>query len=67
MSLTQRLRDVFTWTRRGRQDAEASTVGLTDAEEDYRPFELRSLNVVFVREKINLVCGPTGSGKSSCE
>lgn len=37
-----------------------------DEEGDERtPFEMRNLNVVMPKGKITLVCGPTGSGKSS--
>lgn len=32
-----------------------------------KPFELKDVSVVFPEGVISLVCGPTGSGKSSCE
>ncbi len=32
-----------------------------------KPFELRNVSVVFPEGVLSLVCGPTGSGKSSCE
>lgn len=40
-----------------------------EAEETVKetPFELQDVSVVFPERVISLVCGPTGSGKSSCE
>lgn len=36
-------------------------------EEPQRPFELRNLDITFIPGRINLITGPTGSGKSSRE
>ncbi|KAF8339574.1 uncharacterized protein EI90DRAFT_3151078 [Cantharellus anzutake] len=38
---------------------------INEEEQQPKDFELRGLNIIFKRGQLNLVCGPTGSGKSS--
>lgn len=45
-------------------DAEAAAETAEEDEED-KPFELRDIDITFKLGAINLVSGPTGSGKSS--
>ncbi|KAF8331910.1 uncharacterized protein EI90DRAFT_3154324 [Cantharellus anzutake] len=46
-------------------DAAVAVADDVDGEEPPKDFELRDLNTFFKRGQLNLVCGPTGSGKSS--
>lgn len=64
-SLMARIKGVFNKAPKA-ADAEAPTEAPEEADED-KPFELRDINIWFKLGGINLVSGPTGSGKSSCE
>lgn len=61
-SLLDRFKSIFK-----RKQAIALGPDTVAEEEPQRPFELRNLNIAFVPGRINLISGPTGSGKSSCE
>lgn len=41
-------------------------VAAVDEDENDKDFEMKDLTIWFKREGINLITGPTGSGKSSC-
>jgi ABC-type multidrug transport system fused ATPase/permease subunit len=64
-TLTARFKAIF---KKGPKGAEAEApAGTTEGNEGDEPFELRNINVWFKLGAVNLVSGPTGSGKSSRE
>jgi ABC-type lipoprotein export system ATPase subunit len=50
-----------------RKNPELSTEEVQEDEpgEEERPFELKDISIVFPEGALSVVCGPTGSGKSS--
>jgi ABC-type multidrug transport system fused ATPase/permease subunit len=64
-SLMARIKGIFKKAPKA-ADAEAPAETTEEADED-KPFELENVNIWFKLGGINLVSGPTGSGKSSCE
>ncbi|KAF8601971.1 P-loop containing nucleoside triphosphate hydrolase protein [Ceratobasidium sp. AG-I] len=52
-------------TMRLRKKVEEQTEEEHDQDEEERPFELKDISVVFPEGVLSIVCGPTGSGKSS--
>lgn len=57
---TARVKNVFSPKGKMIVNAEVAT------EEQEMPFKLRNIDIMFAIGGINLISGPTGSGKSSC-
>jgi len=62
LSILQRLIQKFRWKKSADIPAETQ-----ETEEDDRPFEIKESTIVFPSEKLSVIVGPTGSGKSSRE
>lgn len=62
LSLSQRIKGVF--SKKKAPSVEDAANEDEESEED-KPFELHNLDVWFKLGKLNLISGPTGSGKSS--
>lgn len=50
-----------------RKVAEPKEVEVEPEQREERPFQLRDISLVFPEGVMSLICGPTGSGKSSRE
>lgn len=61
--LLTRIKSVF--KKAPKVDAEAPAIVVEEEEEEDKPFELHNLDLFFKLGEINLLSGPTGSGKSS--
>jgi ABC-type multidrug transport system fused ATPase/permease subunit len=66
-ALTGLISRVLVLLRLKKQPGENTDKNEQAEEQDDKPFELRDVSVVFPEGVISLVCGPTGSGKSSRE